>query len=102
MVELDKLQPHNLAKPWLLTWLGCIFENGMKNMNAQNICSVHARDHIPNIVYLTFAEVLTASLGISIFIIFGTSIDLWSEWKLYFHKKFGGVSKSSDGKVTWA
>ncbi|RIA85834.1 hypothetical protein C1645_879044 [Glomus cerebriforme] len=95
--EVYKLKPENFnpPKPWFLAWLNCIYENGIKNVNAQNICSSYAIDHIPNIAYLIIAETLTSILGLSIFIIFGTSIDLWSEWKLYFFNKF-------DRQNTWA
>ena len=97
MIGLDEIMPKNfLTKPWFLEWSYCILNNGMKSMNAQNECSVLSKDHIPSIAYMTFAEFSTAILGISIFIIFGTSIDLWSEWKLYFIKKFGGVTNYSD------
>jgi hypothetical protein len=57
-------------------------------MNAQNICSSHAIDYIPKISHLAVAESATATLGISIFIIFGTSVDLWAEWRYYFIRKF--------------
>jgi hypothetical protein len=73
----------------------------MKGMSAQNKCSSRAIGHIPRIVFLASAELSTAILGISIFFIFGTSIDLWSEWRLYFTKKFGSVSKRSEGQSTF-
>src|SRR3954447_13109887 len=95
MVELLPKRPE---PSWFLTWLNCILENGKKSIHAQNICSIHAIDHIPNIVYLTFAESLTAILGICIFIVFGTSIDLWSEWKLYFTKKFSNYNTNNNLK----
>jgi hypothetical protein len=82
--------------------LNCIYENGLKSKNAQNICSSYAIDNLPKISHLAVAESATATLGICVFIIFGTSVDLWTEWKLYFVRKFRCVThKNSDG-VTWA
>lgn len=97
--EFGKILPKTLlGEKWFAEWLTCIFENGMNGMSAQNKCSFIAKDHIPSIAYLTTAELSTATLGISIFFIFGTSIDLWSEWKLYFIKKFRGVSKRPESQ----
>src|SRR5688572_26130547 len=89
MVELLPKKPE---PSWFLTWWNCIFENGVKSIHAQNICSIHAKGHVPNIFYLISAELSTATLGIWIFIVFGTSTDLWTEWKSYFNGKFGSES----------
>ncbi|CAB4377390.1 unnamed protein product [Rhizophagus irregularis] len=103
-IEIGKIAPKNFnpPQPWILNWLNCIYENGMKSKNAQNICSSYAIDNLPKISHLAVAESGTATLGICVFIIFGTSVDLWTEWKLYFVRKFRCVThKNSDG-VTWA
>jgi len=83
-----------------MKWWNCIIENGSKTMDAQNICSIYAIDYVPRIAYITSAETSTAILGISIFIVFGTRVDLWSEWKLYFIKKFGESPSSSNREMT--
>ncbi|CAI2179437.1 2264_t:CDS:2 [Funneliformis geosporum] len=96
-----KLQPDTFIKSWFIKWLNCIIENGTKN-DAQNICSVYAVDHVPSVAYLATAESLTALLGVSIFIVFGTSVGLWSEWKLYFMKKLGAFETFSNNfDSTW-
>src|ERR1044072_7828746 len=101
MFELGKikslLEP---AKPlWFQEWLSCIIENATNGEYAQNICSVHTKDFVPNVAYLATAECLLASLGICVFIVFGTSVNLWSEWRFYITKKFGGVSETLSNDV---
>ncbi|GBB86787.1 hypothetical protein RclHR1_01320022 [Rhizophagus clarus] len=101
-VEVEKIKPKNFnpPQPWILNWLECIFINGMKGMNAQNICSSHAIGNVPKLSHLVVAESATATLGICIFIIFGTSVDLWTEWKLYFINKFSSVSSRNSSEST--
>jgi len=102
-IEVDKIEPKNFhpLQPWTLNWLKCIFENGMKSKDAQNICSSYAIDNLPKLSHLVVAETSTATLGIIIFIIFGTSVDLWTEWRLYIINKFTGVSNRNSAGLTW-
>ncbi|CAG8440988.1 11967_t:CDS:2 [Funneliformis mosseae] len=93
-----KLYPGTFLEPWFSTWLKCIIENGTKSKNAQNICSVYSINYVPNVAYLATAESLTALLGVSIFIVFGTSVGLWSEWKLFLMNKFGASETLSNNR----
>ncbi|CAG8534009.1 10114_t:CDS:2 [Cetraspora pellucida] len=79
---------------WIIDWLNCL-KNHLSTNDGQNQCAYIPNGHIPNIVFLTIAELLTASVGISIFLVFGTSVGLLMEWKNWFTKIFGRVEKHS-------
>ncbi|CAG8737288.1 21236_t:CDS:2, partial [Racocetra persica] len=64
--------------------------------DGQNECAYIPKGHIPNVVFLTVSELLTASVGISIFLVFGTSVGLLMEWKHWFNRTFGHVEKSDN------
>nr|CAG8449496.1 4728_t:CDS:2 [Entrophospora candida] len=89
IVELPKLKRlYDDAKPeWVSEWLACILEG-----NGQNMCSKISVPHIPRVTLMIISESFTATLGISVFLVFGTSINLWAEWKVYFINRFGELS----------
>ncbi|CAH1760571.1 4686_t:CDS:2 [Entrophospora sp. SA101] len=82
--KLDALKsPIDERPEWISKWFDCIVDG-----NGQDVCSQYSIPNIPSINTYVMAEGVIASLGILMFIIFGTSKNLWMEWKDLLTKGF--------------
>nr|CAG8458071.1 10820_t:CDS:2 [Entrophospora candida] len=82
--KLDALKsPVDERPEWISKWFECIVDG-----NGQDVCSQYSIPNIPSINTYVMAEGVIASLGILMFIIFGTSKNLWVEWKDLLTKGF--------------
>ncbi|CAG8646468.1 16545_t:CDS:2 [Acaulospora morrowiae] len=91
-----KLSPllNSQKSAWLNKWFLCVMtvSNTNSTINAQDYCySTVSSNYVPSILFICVAESLTAILGLSIFVVFGTSINLWNEWRAWFRGRYGGV-----------
>ncbi|CAG8601259.1 250_t:CDS:2 [Acaulospora morrowiae] len=91
-----KLSPllNSQKSAWLNKWFLCVMtvSNTNSTINAQDYCySTVSSNYVPSILFICLAESLTAILGLSIFVVFGTSINLWNEWRAWFRGRYGGV-----------
>ncbi|CAG8546200.1 21306_t:CDS:2, partial [Dentiscutata erythropus] len=82
---------------WVSKWLACLMKYQLTN-DGQSKCANISLKHVPNVMFLVIAELLTASLGISIFFVFGTSVGLLREWRYWFTKTFGRVEKHTNNQ----
>lgn len=81
---------------WIDQWKSCIINASLSAINAQDYCYSVSKPHLPNVSLIITAEFSTSILGISIFIIFGTSINFWNEWKIWFQNRFSHVDVDVD------
>ncbi|RHZ46304.1 hypothetical protein Glove_627g42 [Diversispora epigaea] len=82
--ELSPLTSIEEIPAWIDQWKSCLINASALPINAQNRCSSISMPHVPSISLIVVAEFLTSILGISIFIIFGSSINFWNEWRFWF------------------
>ncbi|CAG8658797.1 24942_t:CDS:2 [Gigaspora margarita] len=87
----------SLTDPWISEWITCLMNHKLTN-DGQSKCAHISLKHVPDAIFLTIAELLTASLGISIFLVFGTSVGLLREWRYWFIKTFGHVEKYDNSR----
>ncbi|CAG8444635.1 8275_t:CDS:2 [Diversispora eburnea] len=111
-ITLEKLAPlisNEKFPAWIDQWKSCLITANSLSINAQNYCSSISTPHVPSLSLIIIAEFLTAILGISIFIIFGSSINFWNEWRFWFHnnrighlfEKQSQTSQISKSDSTW-
>ncbi|CAG8594910.1 5353_t:CDS:2, partial [Acaulospora colombiana] len=87
--KLTPLKGPSESPSWIIEWINCILNN-----NSQDYCySTISKYYVPSIKLMWVAESLTAILGINTFVVFGTNINLWNEWKAWFRNRYGGVDK---------
>ncbi|KAF0548391.1 g-patch domain-containing protein [Gigaspora margarita] len=99
ILATNQLSPllSGLTDPWISEWITCLMNHKLTN-DGQSKCAHISLKHVPDAIFLTIAELLTASLGISIFLVFGTSVGLLREWRYWFIKTFGHVEKYDNSR----
>ncbi|KAG0201535.1 hypothetical protein BGX28_005679 [Mortierella sp. GBA30] len=82
-VDAHRLATLGPSTPWLNDWVTCIFTNGALGRTSdetQTICAQNARQHLPSVPWFTAAEVLLATIGIVIAVVFVSKTEFWEEW----------------------
>ncbi|KAG9320783.1 hypothetical protein KVV02_005057 [Mortierella alpina] len=74
--------------PWIDGWLECLLMNdaeGATPFEAQAICAKQTASQRPSIILFGIVEMLVASSGIIIAVIFTAKAEFWTEWSSVLH-----------------
>lgn len=82
-VDAHRLAEIGPNSTWLKEWVTCVFMNGMQGKSGdetQRICAKGAAPNLPSIPWFTAAEMLLATIGIVIALVFISKSEFWEEW----------------------
>ncbi|KAF9366617.1 hypothetical protein BGX34_000085 [Mortierella sp. NVP85] len=101
-LEAKKLEHVDLNKPWFRDWMACLYSqlnlSGLLQHSmaptpdelqaagdaAQSACASIASGHVPSFIWAAFADMLPATVGIMILVIFGSKLELWQDLRTLF------------------
>ncbi|KAF9923147.1 hypothetical protein BGZ65_009094 [Modicella reniformis] len=120
-LEAKKLEVIQPTTDWFLLWTQCLGQQMVISIQtgnlpssltptpeqlytagdiAQSACASIASPFVPSFIWAAFADMLPATVGIMILIVFGTKLELWQDLRtLLFGSRHGGSSAAttSDG-----
>lgn len=101
-LEAKKLEQVDLNKPWFQDWMVCLYSqlklSGLLQYStaptpdelqaagdaAQSACASIVSGHVPSFIWAAFADMLPATVGIMILVIFGSKLELWQDMRTLF------------------
>ncbi|KAF8940059.1 hypothetical protein BGZ58_007887 [Dissophora ornata] len=82
-INAHRLTSISQTTPWVVQWITCIYTSsaqGLTSFETQTVCAEDIASNLPSITWFGAAELLLASLGIVIALVFVSKVDFWSDW----------------------